>query len=42
MELSGKNFADIFQEKVRTVIQAKRNETINILTPGSARGARPR
>lgn len=37
MELSGKNFADIFQPKVRARIQRKRDDNITILTPGGRR-----
>ena len=37
MELSGKNFADIFQPKTRARIQRKRDEGITILTPGGRR-----
>ncbi len=37
MELSGKNFADIFQPKVRARIQRKRDEGVTILTPGAKR-----
>ncbi len=37
MELSGKNFADIFQPKERRRIQRKRDEGITILTPGQRR-----
>ena len=37
MELSGKNFADIFQPKTRARIQRKRDEGVTILTPGGRR-----
>ena len=37
MELAGKNFADIFETKVRVAIQKKRDDGISILTPGQKR-----